>query len=85
MLRMNVVCKRNKEAAFAAAQEIIDRYGASLDIALDEDAASRIGHGKTFEMEHVADGADLIVVLGGDGTLLSVARQVRGETCPSLG
>ncbi len=85
MLRMNVVCKRNKEAALAAAQGIIDRYGASLDIALDEDSARQVGHGKAFEQEHVADGAELIVVLGGDGTLLSVARQVRGRDVPILG
>ena len=30
MLRMNIVCKRKKEAAIAAAQGIIDRYGASM-------------------------------------------------------
>jgi NAD+ kinase len=81
---MNVVCKRKKEAALAAARSIIDRYGSSLEIALDEECASRIGHGKAFEPEHVADNTDLIVVLGGDGTLLSVARQVRGRDVPIL-
>jgi len=84
LLRMNVVCKRKKEAALAAARSIIDRYGSSLEIALDEECASRIGHGKAFEPEHVADNTDLIVVLGGDGTLLSVARQVRGRDVPIL-
>ncbi len=55
MLRMNVVCKRKKEAALAAARAIIDRYGASVEIALDEESARQIGHGKAFELEHVAD------------------------------
>jgi NAD+ kinase len=85
MLRMNIVCKRKKEAALAAARGIIDRYGASCDIALDEDSAREIGHLKAFELEHAADDADLVVVLGGDGTLLSVARQVKGRDVPILG
>ena len=84
MLRMNVVCKRKKEAALAAAQGIIGRYGLSLEVALDEDSARQIGHGKAFELEHVAENTDLIVVLGGDGTLLSVARQVKGRDVPIL-
>ena len=84
MLRMNIVCKRKKEGALAAAQGIIDRYGPSLEIALDEESARQIGHGKAFELERVADNTDLIVVLGGDGTLLSVARQVRGRDVPIL-
>jgi NAD+ kinase len=83
-LRVNIVCKRKKEAALAAARGIIDRYGSSADIALDEECARQIGYGKAFEPEHVADNAELIVVLGGDGTLLSVARQVRGRDVPIL-
>ena len=62
MMRMNVVCKRKKEGAVAAAQAIIDRYGPSIEIALDEECARQIGHIKAFELEHVADDTDLIVV-----------------------
>jgi NAD+ kinase len=85
MQGVNIVCKRKKAAALAVAREIIERYGSSFHIALDEDSASGIGHRTAFELEHVADGADLIVVLGGDGTLLSVARQIRGASVPILG
>jgi NAD+ kinase len=82
---INIVCKRKKGDALAVARTIIDRYGQSFSIALDEDSAEKIGYGKAFELEHVAENADLIVVLGGDGTLLSVARQVRGRDVPILG
>ena len=85
MHRINIVCKRKKEQALACAQAIISEYGASADLALDEDSARQIGYGAAFELEHVADGADLIIVLGGDGTLLSVARQIRGQDVPILG
>ena len=85
MHRINIVCKRKKEQAIACAQGIISDYGASMHVALDEDSARQIGYEKTFELEHAADEADLIVVLGGDGTLLSVARQIRGKDVPILG
>ncbi len=85
MLRMNIVCKRKKETALAAAQSIIDQYGSSCDIALDEESAMEIGHAKAFELEHAADNTDVVVVLGGDGTLLSVAREVKGRDVPILG
>jgi NAD+ kinase len=82
---INIVCKRKKEQAFAVAQGIIERYGASVRIALDEDSAGQIACGNVFELEHVADETDLIIVLGGDGTLLSVARQIKGLDVPILG
>ena len=85
MHRINIVCKRKKEQAIACAQDIISEYGASMHVALDEDSARQIGYEKAFELEHAADEADLIVVLGGDGTLLSVARQIRGKDVPILG
>jgi NAD+ kinase len=82
---INIVCKRKKEQAVAVAQGIIGRYGASVTIALDEDSAGQIAYGNAFELEHVAEGTDLIIVLGGDGTLLSVARQIKGLDVPILG
>ncbi len=85
MKSVNIVCKRKKEAALDVAKGIIGQYGSSVRIALDEDSAPGLRHKEMFELEHVADGADLIIVLGGDGTLLSVARQIRGAGVPILG
>ncbi len=85
MKHIHIVCKRKKEDAQAVAQEIIARFSGTTEVLLDEETAREIGHGKAFELEHVGEGAGLIIVLGGDGTLLSVARQLKGREVPILG
>jgi NAD+ kinase len=82
---VHIVCKRNNDKALAAAQGIIYQYDNLLTIALDDVSSRSIGYKKAFDLENVADDTDLIIVLGGDGTLLSVARQVRGRDVPILG
>lgn len=44
---------------------------------LDEDSP--------FKVEELARVTDLLVVLGGDGTILNVVSQIDGEMCPILG
>jgi NAD+ kinase len=83
--KINIVCKRQNERAMALARTVIERYGESITISLDEDSARSTGYGRFFDLENVADDVDLIIVLGGDGTLLSAARQVRGRDVPILG
>ncbi len=85
MERIHIVCKRKKDDALAVAREIIARFGNASDIVLDEDAARAIAYQKEFELEHVGEDARIIIVLGGDGTLLSVARQLKGKEVPILG
>ncbi len=48
----------------------------------DQQTAEYAGVEKSFPREELADGADLIIVLGGDGTLLSAARAVAGMNIP---
>jgi NAD+ kinase len=50
----------------------------------DEQTAAYAGFGTAFPREEVADGIDLMIVLGGDGTLLSAARVIAGRDIPLL-
>lgn len=85
MKTIHIVCKREKRDALEIAGEILKRFGDRSNIVIEEEVARQIGHRATFEMEHVGEGADLIVVLGGDGTLLSVSRHGRGREVPIIG
>jgi len=49
---------------------------------LDPEAAKYLGHANGFPREGLADGAHLVIVLGGDGTLLAAARAVAGRVIP---
>jgi NAD+ kinase len=85
MKTIHVVCKRQKEDATSLAARIIELYGKKIDIFVDEESARLLNYTKKLEVEHVGEGANLIVVLGGDGTLLSVARNLKGRDVPIIG
>ena len=55
-----------------------------LQVVLDEETASALGRGSELRRDRIARAADLVIVLGGDGTLLAVARNAP-TTTPVLG
>lgn len=55
-----------------------------VETRLDEVSAQYVGSNGGVAREHVADGAQLVIVLGGDGTLLAAARAVGGREIPIL-
>src|SRR5947209_1764028 len=50
----------------------------------DEETAAYAGLTEWYAREELSDGIDLMIVLGGDGTLLSAARVVGGRDIPLL-
>jgi len=53
-----------------------------LTLRYDEETANYAGKRDGMPRENVPDGTDLIIVLGGDGTLLSAARAIRSREVP---
>ena len=55
-----------------------------VETRLDQESAGYLGSGEWLEREHVPDDAQLLIVLGGDGTLLAASRAVAGREIPIL-
>jgi NAD+ kinase len=53
-----------------------------VETRLDHESARYLGSDDGFAREQVPEGAQLVIVLGGDGTLLAAARAVAGREIP---
>jgi NAD+ kinase len=78
-----VVVKRGSAEAVALAQEVRARHP-DLDLLAEADLAAAAGW-PASSPEEIGRRAELILVLGGDGTLIHAARTVRGRSVPILG
>jgi NAD+ kinase len=87
--RVLILTHTGRREAVAAAEELVDRLAsARLEaIMLEEEAAAVPGceNVRVADPGDAVDGAELVVVLGGDGTVLRAAEMVREHTVPLLG
>jgi len=84
--RIGVIAKRNKPQAAEIISKLIpwlDGYG--IEVIVDEETAEQAHLPPSASTENVSSRADLVIVLGGDGTLLHAARQVGDSGVPILG
>ncbi len=83
--RVGVALKTTSPDAVELGRQLVaelDRLG--IEAVIDRETAKVLESNNDIEREHLASVVDLIVVIGGDGTLLSVTRGVLGGT-PILG
>lgn len=86
MRTVGIVVKRNRAQAVDLARELIGWLSRhDLAALIEADGAAPMAAATTASKAEMIARADLIVVLGGDGTLLSVARLMREPAVPILG
>lgn len=56
-----------------------------LEVALEREAASQMAGSEACTLDELAQQVDLMIVLGGDGTVLAVARAIGKRSVPILG
>jgi NAD+ kinase len=78
-----IFTKPNVPAADSMVPALIEWLAArGIGVRYDEITASLLGRADGMPRERVPDGCDLMIVLGGDGTLLSAARAIDGRDIP---
>ena len=78
-----ILSKPGSPAAATVVPELLEWLGARhIAVRMDEQTASYAGVAGGLPRETVADGTQLVIVLGGDGTLLAAARALGGRDVP---
>lgn len=92
MKRIGIIAKKNKPEAIPIAKDIIQWLKPrKIEIYIEEEIERCLSpilsetDWKSIKREDIPSDIEMIFVLGGDGTLLSVARQVWNKNIPILG
>jgi NAD+ kinase len=80
---VGIMSKPRSEPAARILPELIGWLGRrGIGVRIDEETARYLGRCDGLPRDQVASAAELVVVLGGDGTLLSAARALEGRDIP---
>lgn len=80
---IGIFSKPNAPAAVELVPKLIEWLRERrIQVRLDAETAAYAGYPAGMSRAEVTDGCDLVIVLGGDGTLLSAARAIGGREIP---
>ena len=86
MQRIGLVLKRSEKSAIRLGKKICDFLKRSgRDILLERSSVDLAAEWGVLTADNVCDEADLLVALGGDGTILRAASLVNAKAAPVLG
>jgi NAD+ kinase len=92
MDRVGIIAKRNKPEAVAIVSNLVEWLRPKkIEVFVEKEMEGLLspalaeGNWKSVERDEMPHHVEMIIVLGGDGTLLSVARQVWNKNIPILG
>ncbi|MCE5312955.1 MAG: NAD(+)/NADH kinase [Nitrospiraceae bacterium] len=85
MKRLGIITKRSRTEPVEILRGLLPLFrDKGIEIFPDREAASCLGI-KGYEKKEIAELSDVLMVLGGDGTMLGAARLVSGKGTPILG
>src|ERR1700722_3311374 len=80
---VGIISKPRSEHASRIVPELVAWLaGHNIGVRLDPESAVYSRSGRAIVRDEVPEGTQLVIVLGGDGTLLSAARAVGGREIP---
>ncbi len=92
MNRIGIIAKKNKPEAVTLARHLVEWLRPKkIKVYIEEEIGKLFrptlseGDWESIKREEIPANIEMIIVLGGDGTLLSVARQVWNKNIPILG
>lgn len=90
MEKVGIIAKQNKPEAIPIVKKLIEWLTSNKIMTyLDEDTGKFIEEKSNYlnllKRERIPENSEMVIVLGGDGTLLSVARLIKGRKVPILG
>jgi len=84
--KVGIYAKKNHPDAEQIAADICERFKLEqIEVLLEDSLAEQIGQVNGYAGDEIPELVDLIIVLGGDGTLISVARLVAEQNIPIVG
>ena len=85
MQKIGIISKQNKPEAIQVVKELVSWLkDHKVECFVEPDMAQSVPH-PSLDKEEMPRAVDMVVVLGGDGTLLAAARTLRKKRIPLLG